>query len=46
MGLAMGEFGSTLLKGQRVIPEKLERYGFQFKYQEIEGALREALSNS
>ena len=40
--LAMGEFGNVLLKGQRVIPEKLLRYGFQFTYPDIEDALREA----
>ncbi|MCP4668629.1 MAG: TIGR01777 family protein [Deltaproteobacteria bacterium] len=44
--LAMGELGSLLLEGQRVIPEKLLRYGFQFTYPTIEGALREALSKA
>jgi uncharacterized protein (TIGR01777 family) len=44
--VALGEFGSMLLEGQRVIPEKLLRYGFQFKYPEIEGALQEALSDA
>ena len=37
--LVLGEFGSVLLKGQKVIPEKLIRAGFQFRYPRIEEAL-------
>jgi len=43
--LAMGEFGSVLLNGQRVIPEKLLKHGFTFRYPEITAALREAVSD-
>jgi hypothetical protein len=39
--LVLGEFGSVLLKGQKVIPEKLTRAGFQFRYPRIEEALAE-----
>ena len=35
----LGEFGNVLLKGQRVIPERLTREGFTFRHPDIEGAL-------
>ena len=38
--LALGEFGSVLLEGQRVVPEKLAASGFSFAYPYIEGAFR------
>ena len=38
--LLLGEFGSVLLKGQRVIPRRLLDAGFRFSYPEIEHALR------
>jgi len=41
--LVLGEFGSVILKGQRVIPSRLLRYGFTFKYPEIRKALREVI---
>jgi NAD dependent epimerase/dehydratase family enzyme len=34
--LILGEFGSVLLKGQRVIPGRLLDAGFKFKYPNIE----------
>ena len=37
----LGEFGSVLLNGQRVIPMRLMDSGFIFKYQEINEALVE-----
>jgi len=37
--LILGEFGSVLLEGQRVIPQKLLKGGFQFRYPEIDQAL-------
>jgi uncharacterized protein (TIGR01777 family) len=37
--LILGEFGSVLLKGQRVIPRRLMDSGFQFQYPGIEDAL-------
>ena len=39
--LIMGEFGDVLLKGQRVLPRKLESLGFQFHFP----TLKEALGN-
>jgi uncharacterized protein len=42
--LVLGEFGSVLLEGQRVVPEKLLRSGFQFLYPEIEKALEQIVS--
>jgi uncharacterized protein (TIGR01777 family) len=41
--LVLGEFGSMILKGQRVIPARLLEHGFTFRYPEIAGALAEVL---
>ncbi len=41
--LILGEFGSVLLKGQRVLPQKLSKSGFSFHYPEIDLALRQIL---
>jgi NAD dependent epimerase/dehydratase family enzyme len=38
--LVLGEFGSVLLEGQRVIPRRLLDSGYVFIYPEIEGALQ------
>jgi uncharacterized protein (TIGR01777 family) len=38
--LALGEFGSVLLKGQRVLPKKLLDHGFEFRYPTLEAALQ------
>ena len=37
--LMLGEFGSVILKGQRVVPHRLILSGFPFKYPDIQGAL-------
>jgi hypothetical protein len=37
--LVLGEFGSVILKGQRVVPRRLLDSGFVFQYPEIEKAL-------
>jgi uncharacterized protein (TIGR01777 family) len=42
----LGEFGSILLEGQRVLPRKLLQAGFQFSYPEIDGALRQVIRGS
>ena len=39
--LAMGEFGATLLDSQRALPEKLLKYGYEFKFPELEPAIRQ-----
>jgi uncharacterized protein (TIGR01777 family) len=39
----LGEFGDVLLEGQRVIPEKLQKSGFVFRYPEIGEALHEVI---
>ena len=45
MRLAFGEMAdAALLKGQRVIPEKLEAGGFTFKYPHLEAALRHLIT--
>jgi len=41
--LALGEFGSVLLEGQKVLPARLLEHGFQFQYPEIEEALQALL---
>jgi hypothetical protein len=42
--LVLGEFGSVILEGQRVIPRKLLKHGFTFQYPDIETALQNILS--
>ncbi len=39
-----GEFGTVLLKGQRVIPRKLMDAGFRFQFPTIEAALHDLVS--
>ena len=42
--IALGDgLAETLLNGQRAVPAKLERQGFAFRFQELEGALRDLL---
>jgi len=43
--ILLGEFGSVLIKGQRVIPERLLKEGFHFKYADIKEALKDILSS-
>ena len=42
--LILGEFGSVLLEGQKVLPRKLLDLGFQFTYPTLPQALAEVLS--
>ena len=44
--LVLGEFGSILLEGQKVIPRKLLQAGFQFQYPEIAPALGQVVGAS
>jgi uncharacterized protein (TIGR01777 family) len=41
--LVMGEFGDVLLKGQRVLPQKLLRLGFNFLYPDLKKTLQDLL---
>jgi hypothetical protein len=41
--LVLGEFGTVVLKGQRVIPEKLVTQDFKFQYPDVEKALEDIL---
>ncbi|MGO9566588.1 MAG: TIGR01777 family oxidoreductase [Desulfomonilaceae bacterium] len=41
--LLMGEFGSVILKGQRVVPRLLQSQGFKFKFADIEASLTNLL---
>ena len=41
--LLLGEFGDSLLHSQKVIPDKLIRNGFKFRFMEISPALKDIL---
>jgi hypothetical protein len=41
--LILGEFGSVLLEGQRVIPKKLTDSGFTFEFPNLEAALTDII---
>jgi NAD dependent epimerase/dehydratase family enzyme len=41
----MGEFGSILVKGQKVHPKKLLEMGFHFEFSKINEALENLLRN-
>ncbi len=41
--IAFGEMGDVVLKGQRVIPAKLEREGYAFRFPTLSGALENIL---
>lgn len=43
--LVLGEFGSVILEGQRVIPRKLMEKGFVFQYPDINKALQGIIVN-
>jgi uncharacterized protein len=43
ISLVLGEFGSVILKGQRVVPRALLTNGFSFNFPEVEAALRDLL---
>jgi uncharacterized protein (TIGR01777 family) len=43
MKMILGEFGSVLLKGQKVVPKRLLDMGFRFRFPEIKGALQDLL---
>lgn len=44
--LVLGEFGSIILKGQKVLPKRLQENGFIFQYPEIKQALISLLGRS
>lgn len=39
----LGEFGSVILEGQRVLPRRLLKYGFSFRYPDIDKALQDII---
>jgi NAD dependent epimerase/dehydratase family enzyme len=41
--MLMGEFGSLLLKGQKVLPKRLRETGFEFQFSSIGEALEDLL---
>jgi uncharacterized protein len=43
MSLILGEFGSVLLKGQRVVPKRLLDSGFRFSFPDLRSALTDLL---
>jgi NAD dependent epimerase/dehydratase family enzyme len=44
LNLIMGEFGSVLMRGQKVLPKRLLDAGFHFKFPDIYGALKDLLN--
>jgi uncharacterized protein len=44
--MIMGEFGDVLLKGQKVLPQKLLSLGYTFRYPFIRDALNDLLSKN
>ena len=43
INLVLGEFGSVILKGQRVFPKKLLSHGFSFNFPDVKSALSDLL---
>jgi len=43
MKTALGEFGKSLLSGQKAVPKKLTEHGFVFRYPRLESALQDIL---
>jgi uncharacterized protein (TIGR01777 family) len=37
--MALGEFGNVLLDSQRIVPDKLQHFGFNFQYPDIKSAI-------
>jgi hypothetical protein len=44
LNLALGEMAELLVRSQRVAPSRLEQRGFEFRYPELETALRQILT--
>jgi uncharacterized protein (TIGR01777 family) len=44
--LALGEFGSFLLEGQRVLPKRLMEAGYRFRYPYLKEALHEVIQGA
>ena len=44
--LVLGEFGSVILEGQRVLPRRLLEKGFTFQYPDIDKAIQNILAQS
>jgi NAD dependent epimerase/dehydratase family enzyme len=42
--LLLGDGAQVVLKGQRVLPERLQQQGFRFRYPELSAALAAATS--
>jgi len=45
LGILLGEFGSVLLEGQRVIPRRLLDAGYRFRFATLEDALQDLVGN-
>jgi NAD dependent epimerase/dehydratase family enzyme len=41
--LALGQFGSVILEGQKAVPKRLLESGFTFKFPELDNALKDLL---
>lgn len=43
MKIILGEFGNILLKGQRVLPDRLEEMGYRFLFPDFQGAMEDII---
>lgn len=43
MKIILGEFGNILLKGQRVLPDRLGEMGYRFLFPDIQGAMEDII---
>lgn len=46
MKIFLGEVSTVVLNGQRVIPKRLRQLNYSFQYPELEGALRDLISDT
>ena len=46
LSAVLGEFGSVLLKGQKVLPKKLLDAGFTFRFPDLRGAIEDLLGRT
>jgi uncharacterized protein (TIGR01777 family) len=46
MKVIMGEFGDILLKGQKVLPDRISKMGYTFQFPDIQGALEDLIAAS
>ncbi|MEM7016650.1 MAG: DUF1731 domain-containing protein [Pseudomonadota bacterium] len=43
---ALGEMSDLVLKGQKVLPDKLLKHGYQFQFENLDAAFQDILNRS